>query len=120
MTKLECLIGLLNTIPLNNIKTSLPLELLHHFKYLTIASVNKDLIYLTIPSGHPFDACFVDKPTETIMSTFEFKFVEKKIIITLERWLSGLKHWFAKPTYESAPWVRIPSFPFLGALSSIG
>ena len=67
MTKLECLIGLLNTIPLNNIKTSLPLDLLHHFKYLTIASVNKDLIYLTTPSGHPFDACFVDKQTETIM-----------------------------------------------------
>lgn len=78
MSKLECLIGLINTIPLNNIKTSLPLELLHHFKYLTIASVNKDLMYLTTPSGHPFDACFVDKQGETIISTFEFKCVENE------------------------------------------
>ena len=76
MTKLECLIGLLNTIPLNNIKTSLPLEVLHHFKYLTIASVNKELVYLATPSGHPFDGCLVDKCTKTIISTFEFKCVE--------------------------------------------
>lgn len=29
----------------------------------------------------------------------------------MERWLSGLKHWFAKSTYRNVSWVQIPSFP---------
>lgn len=81
MTKLECLIGILNTVPLNNITTALPLELLHHFKYLSIASANKNFVYLATPKGYPFDACFVDRVQEKIISTIEFKCVQNDVFL---------------------------------------
>lgn len=41
-----------------------------------------------------------------------YEYLNKKYL--QEKWLSGLKHWFAKSTYNFVvSWVRIPSFPLI-------
>ena len=75
MNKYEFLIQLAHAHqPLYNISTILcPLELLHHFKYMQLASTTNQ-IYLPTPASFSYDACFVDKLTKEPSLLLEYKF----------------------------------------------
>ena len=75
MTKYEFLIELVHASqPLFNISTIRhPLELLHHFKYMHLASTTNQ-IYLPTPKQFSYDACLVDKSTKEPSLLLEYKF----------------------------------------------
>ena len=74
MSKYEFLIELAKTYPLMNISTiRYPLELLHHFKYMHLASITNQ-IYFPTPKKISYDACLFDKSTKDLSLSIEYKF----------------------------------------------
>ena len=75
MTKYEFLIELVHAYqPLFNISTvRYPFELLHHFKYMHLASTTNQ-IYFPTPKKTSYDACLFDKSTKEPSLLLEYKF----------------------------------------------
>jgi hypothetical protein len=76
MTKLEFTVQLLYSIPLHNIKHTLPLELLQHLHYIKPLLNHTNLVYCPSPAGYKFDACIFNLKDNIINQTLEFKFKE--------------------------------------------
>ena len=78
MTKYEFLIQLAHNSPhLNIANIRLPLELLHHFKYMHFASITNQ-IYFPTPKQYSYDACLFDKSTKEPSLFIEYKFKTSK------------------------------------------
>ena len=81
MTKLDFLVNLLHTVPIQNVSKGLPLELLHHYKYFCLTQ-NTDNFYIplfepdekVIAKGkHVLDGLIWDLKKEKILETLQFK-----------------------------------------------
>lgn len=81
MTKLGCLVEVLNTFPIRNISEGLPLELLHHYKYFCLTQ-NTDKCYIPLfepdekviaKGNHVLDGLIWDIKNEKILETLQFK-----------------------------------------------
>ena len=78
MSKHELLIELAQTYPLLNVSvTRRPLELLHHFKYMHLASITNQIYFVT-PKQTSYDACLFDKLTKNLSSSIEYKFISSE------------------------------------------
>ena len=81
MTKLGCLVEVLNSFPIRNISEGLPLELLHHYKYFCLTQ-NTDKSYIplfepdekVVSKGyHVLNGLIWDQKNEKILETLQFK-----------------------------------------------
>ena len=81
MTKLDFLVNLLSTVPIQNVSKGLPLELLHHYKYFC-STQNTDNLYIPlfepdekviVKGNHVLDGLIWDPKKEKILETLQFK-----------------------------------------------
>jgi hypothetical protein len=81
MTKLDFLVNLLHTVPIQNVSKGLPLELLHHYKYFCLTQ-NTDNLYIPlfepdekviVKGNHVLDGLIWDSKKEKILETLQFK-----------------------------------------------
>ena len=92
MTKLDFLVSLLHTVPIQNVSKGLPLELLHHYKYFCLTQ-NTGNLYIPLfkpdskvieKGNHVLDGLIWDTKKEKILETLQFKCKvgEKNIILS--------------------------------------
>ena len=81
MTKLDFLVSLLHTFPIQNVSKGLPLELLHHYKYFCLTQ-NTENLYIPLfepdekviaKGNHVLDGLIWDPKKEKILETLQFK-----------------------------------------------